>query len=98
MIPITQVGPEGAVATTAPWARLPSRKTSRTALYAAAPSPDATLLATAGGGRNISILDVRSHAVVRRFRGHKDAVTGLAWQQGSARLVSVSLDKCVRVW
>ena len=78
--------------------RLPSRKSSRTALYTVALSPDSTLLSTAGGGRNVAILDTRTNSVIQRFRGHKDAVTGLAWQQGSARLVSVSLDKSVRVW
>lgn len=97
-ISLQQVGAEGAVATTASWVHLPARKSSKRSLYSIALSSDGGLLAAAGGGRNISILDPRTNTAIRRFRGHKDAVTGLAWQSGSARLVSVSLDKSVRVW
>ncbi len=42
--------------------------------------------------------DVEAVRMVRRFKGHKDRVTGLVISQDARWLLSSSMDGTVRVW
>lgn len=88
-------GPEG----TAPWLAPSARLTSRDALLACAVSSDGVYVAAGGGSRKVVVWDARAGgAPIRAFKGHKDAVTALAFRQGSHELYSGSLDRSVKIW
>ena len=59
---------------------------------------DGRLLAAAGHDSVIRLWDTRSSALVGTFSGHRDSVTGLAFQEGSNQLYSGSSDRSVKVW
>lgn len=88
-------GAAAGAGTTADWVRSGPRRCSTSALLAAAVSSDGRYLATGGGDRRVHIWDARSSSHVRSFPGHKDAVTGLAFREGTQQLYSSSLDRCV---
>lgn len=88
-------GPEG----TAPWLAPSARLTSRDALLTCAVSSDGVYVAAGGGSRKVVVWDARAGgAPIRAFKGHKDAVTALAFRQGSHELYSGSLDRSVKIW
>ena len=60
-------------------------------------SADGRRLAYADGP-TIHVVDLETGTVVRTFRGHSAAVTGLAFAPDSDRLYSASLDTTVLVW
>ena len=46
----------------------------------------------------ITIYDVRTHSPAGTLRGHKDAISGLAFKHNTHDLYSTSLDRSVRIW
>jgi len=67
-------------------------------LYAAAFSPDESLIATAGYDRKILLWDSQSGEVVRELLGHNGAVFDLAFSPDGKVLVSACADETVKVW
>jgi ribosomal RNA-processing protein 9 len=88
--PAARAGPE--------WVSPSARQGSAGALLAAAVSSDGRYLAAGGGGRVVHVWDARSGAHLRAFPGHKDAVTALAFREGTHQLFSGSLDRSIKSW
>ncbi|GAB4819398.1 hypothetical protein N2152v2_006444 [Parachlorella kessleri] len=84
--------------TGADWVRQGPRQSSRGSLLAAAVSSDGRYLAVGGGDRKVHVWDARSRQLVKAFPGHKDAVTGLAFRDGTHQLFSSSLDRSIKIW
>ncbi|KAK9811211.1 hypothetical protein WJX73_010914 [Symbiochloris irregularis] len=80
------------------WVKHAARAAGKAALLAAAVSDDGQLLAVGGGDRFVHVFDARSHELVKSFPGHRDAVTGLAFRQGTHELYSCALDRTVKTW
>lgn len=68
------------------------------ALYAAALSSDGRYLAVGGGDRKVHIFDTSSSHHVASYPGHRDAVSGLAFREGTHTLYSSSFDRTVKIW
>ena len=68
------------------------------ALYAAALSTDGRLLAVGGGDRRVHVFDALSGAHTASYPGHRDAITALAFREGSHTLYSAALDRTVKMW
>jgi len=80
----------------------PPRSGAATVL-ALALSSDGQLLASGGCDKAVHVWDLRappaaSPAYLTHFPGHRDAVTGLAFREGSRQLFSCARDRCVKVW
>ncbi|KAI3437620.1 hypothetical protein D9Q98_000072 [Chlorella vulgaris] len=84
--------------TVADWVKRGPRLSGTASLLAAALSSDGRYLAVGGGDRKVHIWDARSRQYVRGFPGHKDAVTGLAFREGTHELYSGSLDRSIKQW
>lgn len=82
----------------ADWIRPKSRQNSSAALLAAAVSSDGRYFAAGGGDKKVHIWDARSGDRIRSFPGHKDAVTALAFREGTHQLFSGSLDRSIKIW
>lgn len=82
----------------ADWVRPAARQSSRGALLAAAVSHDGRYLAVGGGDKKVHVYDGRTGEAIRSFPGHKDAVTCLAFREGTHELYSGSLDRSVKIW
>ncbi|MEX2120957.1 MAG: c-type cytochrome domain-containing protein [Pirellulales bacterium] len=67
-------------------------------LYAAALSPDATLIATAGYDQKIKLWDVAGGQEQRTLDGHNGAVYDLAFSPNGKFLASASSDRTVKLW
>jgi WD40 repeat protein len=61
-------------------------------------SPDGTRLASGGRDGALTVWDTASRKVLRRLRGHQDAVTSVAFSPEGKRLFSGSQDSSVRLW
>eukprot|EP00742_Colponemidia_sp_Colp-10_P003325 GILJ01003540.1.p1 GENE.GILJ01003540.1~~GILJ01003540.1.p1 ORF type:complete len:439 (+),score=48.53 GILJ01003540.1:26-1342(+) len=61
-------------------------------------SSDGRYVASGGRDKLVRIWDARTHTLVDSFRGHKDGVTGLAFQPGGHQLYSTSMDRAVKIW
>lgn len=61
-------------------------------------SSDDKLLVSGGRDKLIFVWDLSTHTLVRTFRGHKDAISGLAFRRHSHQLFSASLDRTVKIW
>mgnify|MGYP001806810045 CR=1 FL=1 len=70
---------------------------SKDKLMAAAYSPDGKQFATAGGDAVVRVYDATSGGVKAELKGHKIAVTALAWVNNTT-LASAGADKLVKVW
>lgn len=70
---------------------------SKEKLMAAAYSPDGKLFATAGGDAAVRVYDSATGAMKKELKGHKIAVTALAWVN-TTTLASAGADKLVKVW
>lgn len=70
---------------------------ARTVLAAAA-SADGRYVATGGLEKRVHVWDARSRTHIRAFPGHRDAVAGLAFREGTHELYSASFDRTVKVW
>ncbi|KAI7841799.1 hypothetical protein COHA_004523 [Chlorella ohadii] len=82
----------------ADWVKRGPRQGGRNSLLAAAVSSDGRYLAVGGGDKKVHIWDARSRQYVRGFPGHKDAVTSLAFREGTHELFSGSLDRSIKLW
>eukprot|EP00887_Chlorella_sp_A99_P001865 scaffold19.g1865.t1 len=82
----------------AEWVAAPAARAPGAALLAAAVSGDGRYLAAGGGDRKVHLWDARSGAYIRAFPGHKDAITALAFREGTQTLYSGSLDRSVKIW
>ncbi|DBB09195.1 TPA: hypothetical protein ACH3X3_007787 [Trebouxia sp. C0006] len=60
--------------------------------------PATSLVALAADDLVLRMYDVEAVRMVRRFKGHKDRVTGLVISQDARWLLSSSMDGTVRVW
>jgi ribosomal RNA-processing protein 9 len=67
-------------------------------VLAAAVSSDGSLLATGGTDKLIHVWDVRANKHVQAFSGHRGAVHGLSFREGTKTLFSASDDRCVKIW
>jgi len=61
-------------------------------------SPDGTQLLTGHLDGSIRIHDIATGSLISEFRGHTDAISGLALSPDGARLVSASFDGTIRIW
>ena len=61
-------------------------------LITTAPPPGSPFL------HQVHLFDARSNAFIQSFPGHRDAVTGLAFREGTHQLFSCSLDRTVKMW
>ena len=82
----------------ADWIRPAARQLSSSALLAAAVSSDGRYFAAGGGDKRVHIWDAHSGEHIRSFPGHKDAVTALAFREGTHQLFSGSLDRSIKIW
>ena len=55
-------------------------------------------MATGGLEKRIHVWDTRTREHIAAFPGHRGAVTGLAFRDGSLELYSASHDRTVKVW
>ncbi|MBT2230050.1 WD40 repeat domain-containing protein [Nonomuraea sp. NEAU-A123] len=67
-------------------------------VYGLEPSPDGTLLATAGIDNTVWIWDMRTHRPLRALPGHKGPVYGVAFSPDGAILATTGDDATVRLW
>ena len=70
----------------------------RDTMYAAALSPDGSMLATASYDRKIVLWDAASGKQVRTFEGHNGAVFDLAFHPDGTILASASADQTIKLW
>jgi WD40 repeat protein len=85
---------------------LASIKTGHNQVWAAAYSPDMTLIATAGfdgpwTGKleySIQIWDTKTGKLVATLKGHTEEVRCLAWTKDGKTLISGSYDYSIRTW
>jgi WD40 repeat protein len=68
------------------------------AWMALASSPSSRLLAVAGSGRRIALLDQADGKLVRELVGHTDRVGSLAFAPGGDLLASAGPDRIIRLW
>jgi WD40 repeat protein len=61
-------------------------------------SPNARMIATAGGEYSIKLWDTASGQLLRTLLGHSAAIYDLAFSPDGTRLASASLDQTVRLW
>eukprot|EP00798_Chlamydomonas_sp_ICE-L_P000029 gene29-12841_t len=88
--PAKATGPE--------WVKKGPRQASKNGLYATAVSSDGKFMAVGGGDRKVHLFDARNGGHIQSFPGHKDAVSALAFREGSHQLFSGSLDRTVKMW
>ncbi|KAG2439576.1 hypothetical protein HXX76_004928 [Chlamydomonas incerta] len=83
----------------ADWVARKARSASKAALAAVAVSSDGRYLAVGGGDSKVHVFEAGgSGAYVMGFPGHKDAVTGLVFREGTHTLMSCSSDRTVKLW
>ena len=70
----------------------------RDMVYAAVPSTDGKLIATAGYDREIVLWDASTGKEIRRLSGHNDAVYDLAFSPDGKNIVSASGDATLKLW
>lgn len=73
-------------------------KSNAHVVLAAAVSSDGSLLATGGNDKLVHVWDVRAGKHVQGFSGHRGAVHGLSFREGTKTLFSASDDRCVKIW
>lgn len=67
-------------------------------VLAVAVTSDNKYFATGGRDNLVRIWDTRSNTIVNSFKGHKDAVTSLAFRKDSYQLFSGSEDRSIKIW
>lgn len=61
-------------------------------------SSDGRYLATGGLDRYVHLWDTRTRKHIQAFRGHRGAVSCLAFRQGTQQLISGSFDRTIKLW
>lgn len=61
-------------------------------------SPNGPMLATGGADKTVKLWNLDSMDQVRRYRGHRDFVTALAFSPNGRMLASAGLDGGIRLW
>ena len=61
-------------------------------------SPNGPMLATGGADKTVKLWNLDSMDQVRRYRGHRDFVTALAFSPNGRMLASAGLDGSIRLW
>jgi ribosomal RNA-processing protein 9 len=75
------------------------KQASEGEILCVATSSDDRYLVSGGRDRAIRVYDCRSrNAEVKKFEGHRDAVTCLAFRRDSYSLFSGSMDRCLKHW
>jgi WD40 repeat protein/Flp pilus assembly protein TadD len=69
-----------------------------TGLVSAAWSPNGRWIATGGWDDTIHIWDPDNQKEIRALTGHRDIVTGLAFDLAGQRLASASRDQTIKIW
>lgn len=67
-------------------------------LLALAVSSDGCYLAAGGMDRKVHLWDLRTRQHCQAFPGHRGAITGLKFRDGTLELFSASLDRSIKVW
>lgn len=75
-----------------------SRRKGSRHILALAVSSDGRYLASGGLDRAIHLWDTRTRQHIQAFNGHRGAVTGLAFRQGTQQLMSGSADRTIKLW
>lgn len=94
----TSVPAQPATTTGADWVKPAARQGSSNSLLSVAVSFDGRYLAAGGGDKLVHVWDARNRQHLRAFPGHKDAVTSLAFREGTHQLYSGSLDRSIKIW
>eukprot|EP00884_Botryococcus_braunii_P013826 jgi/Botrbrau1/22444/Bobra.0091s0046.1 len=84
--------------TPATWVKRGPKRIARESLLAVAVSWDGQYLAAGGGDQRVHVWDLRSRQYLEGFTGHRDAVSALAFREGTHELYSASLDRSIRLW
>lgn len=79
-------------------AKDPKYKGHTSQILAIAASADGNFVVTGGADRRLIVWDAPNLKPLRVFTQHRDAVTGLAFRQGTNQLYSCSKDRSVKVW
>ena len=61
-------------------------------------SPDASIIATTGGGSSFTLWNMRTGAQILRFEGHAGDVTNILFSADGTQIVSGSDDETVLIW
>eukprot|EP00960_Hanusia_phi_P052611 761550-Hanusia_phi.AAC.11 len=61
-------------------------------------SQDGQYVAIGGKDSLVHVYDVRQQKLASSFKGHRDAVTCLAFRKGTHQLFSGSLDRTIKIW
>ena len=69
-----------------------------TAVNALAVTTDGKYLASGDDSKLIHVWDADDLSLVKTFRGHRDAVSGLAFRKKTHTLYSCSHDRSVKIW
>jgi ribosomal RNA-processing protein 9 len=81
------------------WSGTQGHQAHEKEVLALAASSDGRYLAAGGRDREIRVWDLRaSNKLVKTFTGHRDAVSALAFRDGSHALYSGSWDRCLKHW
>ncbi|XP_065909895.1 U3 small nucleolar RNA-interacting protein 2-like [Dysidea avara] len=67
-------------------------------VLALAVSTDGKYLVSGGEDKMVRVWEADTLTHVKNFKGHRNAVTGLTFQQGSYELFSCSSDRTVKIW
>ncbi len=89
---------EATVWNTADWSRSVVITGHRDTLYAAAISPDGSVIATASYDRDIRTWDAKTGTALKTLAGHNDAVYSLSFHPGGKILASASGDRTIKLW
>ena len=92
-------GAQGTVLKSGPeWVQKSSRRSNVASTLALSISSDGRYLAAGGGDAMVHIFDPQTGEHLKAFPGHKDAITGLVFREGTHELFSASLDRCIKIW